>query len=56
MIWKIWTKSKLKCEMIWKMWTKSKLKCEMIWKMWNKSKLKSEKKKYGKYRNKGQVE
>jgi hypothetical protein len=32
MIWKIWKKSKLKCEIIWKIWGKGKLKCEMIWK------------------------
>jgi hypothetical protein len=38
MIWKIWKKSKLKCEMIWKIWKK----CEMIWKIWRKSKLNSE--------------
>jgi hypothetical protein len=36
MIWKIWKKSKLKCEMIWKIWRKGKLKCEMIWKIWKK--------------------
>ena len=29
--------------MIWKIWKKSKLKCEMIWKIWKKGKLNSEK-------------
>jgi hypothetical protein len=32
-IWKIWKKSKLKCEMVWKIWRKSKLNSEKIWKM-----------------------
>jgi hypothetical protein len=32
-IWKMWKKSKLKCEMILKIWKKNKLKCEMIWKI-----------------------
>ena len=40
MIWKIWKKSKLKCETIWKVWKK----CEMIWKIW-----KTIVKRYGKY-------
>ena len=30
-------------EKIWKIWKKSKLKCEMIWKIWKKSKSNSEK-------------
>jgi hypothetical protein len=30
MIWKIWKKSKLKCEMIWKIGKNSKLNSEMI--------------------------
>ena len=34
MIWKIWKKGKLKCEMIWKIWKKDKLNSEMIWKIW----------------------
>ena len=29
--------------MIWKIWKKSKLKCEMIWKIWKKGKSSSEK-------------
>jgi hypothetical protein len=29
--------------MIWKIWTKSKLKCEMIWKTWKKEKSNSQK-------------
>ena len=29
--------------MIWKIWKKSKFKCEMIWKIWKKGKLNSEK-------------
>jgi hypothetical protein len=33
MIWKIWKKSKLKCEMIWKIGKNSKLNSEMIWKI-----------------------
>jgi hypothetical protein len=39
MIWKIWNKSKLKCEMIWKIWKKSKLKSDKIWTIWKKGKL-----------------
>ena len=39
MIWKIWKKGKLKCEMICKIWKKSKLKCEMMWKIWNSDKI-----------------
>jgi hypothetical protein len=30
--------------MIWKIWKKGKLKCEMIWKIWKKGKSNSEKK------------
>jgi hypothetical protein len=30
--------------MIWKIWKKRKLKCEMIWKIWKKGKMNSEKK------------
>jgi hypothetical protein len=37
----------LNSEKIWKIWKKSKLKCEMIWKIWKKSRMNSEK--YGKY-------
>jgi hypothetical protein len=33
MIWKIWKKGKLKCEMIWKIWKKGKSKSEKIWKI-----------------------
>ena len=29
--------------MIWKIWKKSKFKCEMIWKIWKKGKSNSEK-------------
>ena len=29
--------------MIWKIWKKGKLKCEMIWKIWKKGKSNSEK-------------
>ena len=36
-IWKIWKKSKLKCEMIWKIWKNIKLNSEMIWKFGKKS-------------------
>jgi hypothetical protein len=36
MIWKIWRKSKLKCEMIWKIRKKSKLNSEKIWKIQEK--------------------
>jgi hypothetical protein len=43
MIWKTWKKPKLNSEKIWKIRTKSKLKCEMIWKIWKKAKLNSEK-------------
>ena len=32
-IWKIWKKSKLKCEMVWTILRKSKLNSEKIWKM-----------------------
>ena len=28
---------------MWKIWRKSKLKCEMIWKIWKKGKSNSEK-------------
>jgi hypothetical protein len=33
MIWKIWKKSKLKCEKRWKIQRKSKLNCEKIGEM-----------------------
>jgi hypothetical protein len=33
MIWKIWKKGKLKCEMIWKIWTKGKSNSAKIWKI-----------------------
>ena len=33
MIWKIWKKGKLKCEMIWKIWRKGKSNNEKIWKI-----------------------
>jgi hypothetical protein len=33
--------------MIWKIWKKGKLKCEMIWKIWKKIVKRYEK--YGKY-------
>ena len=36
--------------MIWKIWKKGKLKCEMIWKIWKKDKLNSER--YGNYERK----
>jgi hypothetical protein len=42
MIWKIWKKSKLKCEMIWSIWKKPKLNSEKILKIWKKPKLKGE--------------
>jgi hypothetical protein len=42
MIWKIWKKSKLKCEMIWSIWKKPKLNSEKILKIWKKPKLKCE--------------
>ena len=29
--------------MIWKIWKKSKFKCEMIWEIWKKGKSNSEK-------------
>jgi hypothetical protein len=44
MIWKIWKKGRLKCEMIWKIWEKGKLNREKIWKIWKKIV-----KRYGKY-------
>jgi hypothetical protein len=40
--------------MIWKIWQKSKLKCEKIWKIWKKSKLNSVKIK-GKYSRKERI-
>jgi hypothetical protein len=36
MIWKIWKKGKLKCEMIWKTWKKGKWNSEKIWKIQKK--------------------
>ena len=39
MIWKIWKKSKLKCENT----KKGKSKCEMIWKIWKKGRSNSDK-------------
>jgi hypothetical protein len=36
MIWKIWKKCKLKCEMIWKIWKKGKSISEKMWKIENK--------------------
>jgi hypothetical protein len=36
MIWKIWKKGKLKCEMIWKIWNKCKSNSENIWKIQKK--------------------
>ena len=34
--------------MIWKIWKKSKLKCEMMWKIWKKGKSNTDKiRKYG---------
>ena len=36
MIWKIWKKSRLNCEMIWKIWKKSKLNSGNIWKIQKK--------------------
>jgi hypothetical protein len=36
MIWKIWKKGKLKCEMIWKIWKKGKSNSEKIWKIQKK--------------------
>ena len=36
MIWKIWKKCKLKCEMIWKIWKKGKSNSEKIWKIQKK--------------------
>ena len=35
MIWKIWQKGKLKCEIIWKIWKKGKSNSDKIWKIWN---------------------
>ena len=40
--WKIWKKSKLKCE-IWKIWQKSKSNSDKKWTIWKKDKLNSEK-------------
>ena len=36
MIWKIWKKSRLNCEMIWKIWKQSKLNSGNIWKIQKK--------------------
>ena len=36
MIWKIWKKGKLKCEMIWKIWKKDKSNNEKSWKIQQK--------------------
>ena len=36
MIWKIWKKGRLKCEMIWKIWKKGKSNSEKIWKIQQK--------------------
>ena len=36
MIWKIWKKSKLKCEIIWK---KGKSNSNKIWTIWNSEKI-----------------
>jgi hypothetical protein len=36
MIWKIWKKGKLKCEMVWKIWKKGKSNSEKIWKIQKK--------------------
>ena len=36
MIWKIWKKSRLNCEMIWKIWKQSKLNNGNIWKIQKK--------------------
>ena len=36
MVWKIWKKSKLKCEMQWKIWNKGKSNSEKIWKIQKK--------------------
>jgi hypothetical protein len=47
MIWKIWKKGKLKCEMIWKIWKKGKWNSEKIWKIQKKIVKRYEK--YGKY-------
>ena len=47
MIWKIWKKGKLKCEMIWKIWKKGKSNSEKIWKIQKKIVKRYEK--YGKY-------
>jgi hypothetical protein len=44
MIWKIWKKGKLKCEMIWKIWKKGKSNSEKKWKI-----QKEIVKRYGKY-------
>ena len=46
MIWKIWKKGKLKCEMIWKMWKKCKSNSLNIWKIQKKIVKRLEK--YGK--------
>jgi hypothetical protein len=50
MIWKIWKKGKLKCEMIWKIWKKGKSNSEKKWKI-----QKEIVKRYGKYRKYGRT-
>jgi hypothetical protein len=50
MIWKIWKKGKLKCEMIWKIWEKGKSNSEKIWKI--EKKIVKRYEKYGKYERK----
>jgi hypothetical protein len=40
MIWKIWKKSSMRCE-IWKIWKKPKLNSEKILTIWKKGKLNS---------------
>ena len=61
MIWKIWKKSKLKCEMIWAIQKKGKLNSEKIWKIQKKivkiygnhgRKTSLIEKRFGKYRGK----
>ena len=47
MIWKIWKKGKLKCEMKWKICKKGQSNSEKIWKIQKKSVKRYEK--YGKY-------
>jgi hypothetical protein len=47
MIWKIWKKGKLNCEMIWKIWKKGKSNSVKIWNIQKKIVKRYEK--YGKY-------